>query len=130
MVEEKEIKTIVVVDDEYDIVIGIRGILMAAGYEVIEAYNGLSALNVIKDSHPNLIISDVLMPKMNGFELVDQLKRNKMTHDIPVILLTQKDTFDDIHRGYELGAINYLPKPFDRNTLLEAVEFALASDLV
>ncbi len=116
---------IVVVDDDPNIILAVRSVLETAGYSVADANNGLTALRVIKEQEPHLVISDVLMPQMNGFELVDTLKQSETTREIPVILLSQKDTFDDIHRGYQLGVVNYLPKPFNRETLLEAVKMAL-----
>ena len=93
-------KKIVIIDDESDILLALRGVLENSGYQVEEANNGLSALRIIKEILPDLIISDVLMPEMNGFELVNTLKQLDSTRDIPVILLIYFVNFSTYNNLY------------------------------
>ena len=91
-------------------------------YVVHEAANGKEGVKLAKVVLPELIISDVMMPEMNGYDLCRHIKENKETSHIPVILLTALDDKSNMLKGYELGADNYIPKPFETNILLLTIE--------
>ncbi len=117
---ESMMKKILIVDDEPDViqVIGVR--LKAAGYEIQTAVNGEDALQKIAQEHPDLVILDVVMPKMDGFAAYKQLRSNKDTARIPIIVLTARGKMEDTFKV--LGVDEFMPKPFDFNKLLAAIE--------
>jgi two-component system chemotaxis response regulator CheY len=110
---------ILVVDDDESIRELMRLHLAAAGYEVVVAEDAISAGYIVLRSPPDLIICDVDMPHMDGFEFVAALKADKTVPDIPVIFLTAMDEGD--HRGRQVGAVGYLTKPVRSDRLLSLV---------
>ncbi|MEO1299176.1 MAG: ATP-binding protein, partial [Cyanobacteria bacterium J06636_16] len=116
-------KTILVVDDEPYIRKLLRQELEAAGYQVREAEDGMAALKQVKIAPPDLIILDVMMPNINGFDLAAVLKNNPATMDIPTIVLS---IIQDQERGYRLGIDRYLNKPIDTEVLLRDIKTLLA----
>ncbi len=112
---------VLVVDDDEDVVFVIKNFLEESGYSVSKAFNGETAWMKVKKERPDLIISDIVMPRMDGWELLKKVKTDASTQSIPVILLTQKDDFDDVYRAYHEGTTYFLPKPFDREALLNAL---------
>lgn len=104
--------TVLLVEDDYNIRLLVATALRRAGYEVTTSINGLDALDRIDEAIPDLIISDIMMPEMNGHELLTALRGDPVTRGIPVIFLTAKGETDDIIAGFNLGADDYLPKPF------------------
>jgi CheY-like chemotaxis protein len=110
---------ILVVDDDDSLRELLRMHLSAAGYEVSTAADGISAGYLVLKSPPDLILSDVNMPHMDGFEFVAALKSDKTLPNIPVIFLTSLEEGD--HRGKELGAVGYLTKPVRADRLLDLV---------
>ncbi len=116
-------KTVLVVDDDPNIRELLKQELEAKGYLVIEAQDGLEALNQLKFGRPHLITLDVMMPDLNGFDIAAVLKNNPQTADIPIIILS---IVQDKARGYRLGVDRYLTKPIDTDELLEEVELLLA----
>ena len=121
--EEESLKTILVVDDEPYIRELLRQELEAAGYHVREATDGMDALNLVKTTPPDLIILDVMMPNINGFDLAAVLKNNPETMEIPTIVLS---IIQDQERGYRLGIDRYLNKPIDIEVLLHDIKTLLA----
>jgi PAS domain S-box-containing protein len=115
-------KTILVVDDEANIRRLLRQELETEGYLVTEAKDGVSALEAIKQAHPDLIITDVMMPRLDGFDLTAVLKTNPKTANIPTIILS---IVEDHNRGFRLGVDRYLTKPIDVGSLLNNVETLL-----
>jgi PAS domain S-box-containing protein len=99
----------------------IRLLLEGAGYQVDLAGNGREGLEKVQSSPPDLIISDVLMPVMDGYAFCQAVKASEKTRRIPFVLLTQQNTPQDILRGLTLGADNFIPKPFEDEKLLERV---------
>jgi len=95
--------------------------LNKAGFTPIVANNGIEALMQVKIALPDLIISDVMMPEMDGFELLKALRSNPKTSFIPVIMLTSRDSCEDIIGGLDMGADDYLPKPFDPEILIARI---------
>ena len=110
---------ILVVDDDESLCELLRMHLASAGYEVSTAGDGISAGYLVLKNPPDLILSDVNMPHMDGFEFVAALKADSTLPYIPVIFLTSLDDGD--HRGKELGAVGYLTKPVRADRLLEMV---------
>lgn len=115
-------KTILVVDDERHIVRLVEVNLTRAGYEVATAYDGVEALEKVKETEPDMIVLDVMMPRMDGFEVLKRLQADPDTQDIPVIMLTAKAQDADIFRGWSSGVSSYLTKPFNPRELLTFVE--------
>ena len=110
---------ILVVDDDESLCALLRMHLSAAGYEVSTALDAISAGYQVLRNPPDLIVSDVNMPHMDGFEFVAALKSDKTLPEIPVIFLTSVEDGDS--RGRELGAVGYLTKPVMRDRLLELI---------
>ncbi len=92
------------------------------------AYNGSQALTVLEKQKPNLILLDVLMPEMDGFEVLRRLKAAPETSSIPVILLSALDQLKDISKGYEMGADHYITKPFTNTHLMTVIDHLLSGD--
>lgn len=107
---------ILVVEDDRGARRLTEDILLDAGYEPITASNGLEALDVMERKHVDLMILDVMMPGMDGFELLRQLRGNGF--DLPVLMLTAKQTLPDIKQGLRLGADDYMTKPADEEEML------------
>lgn len=119
-------QTILVVEDEPYILEIVSFLLQAEGYRVLQATNGLDALSVVEYERPDLIVSDVRMPGMDGFSLCEQVRRNPDLVQIPFIFLTARSERGDIRRGMGLGADDYLIKPFEPDELLSAVAARLS----
>jgi two-component system alkaline phosphatase synthesis response regulator PhoP/two-component system response regulator VicR len=115
-------KKILVVDDERHIVRLVEVNLARAGYDVATAYDGVEALEKVKSEKPDMIVLDVMMPRMDGFEVLKRLQADPETQDIPVIMLTAKAQDADIFRGWSSGVSSYLTKPFNPRELLTFVE--------
>ena len=118
---------ILAVDDEPNIVRLIQVNLERHGYTVETANNGAQALAKIKANRPDLLVSDVMMPEMDGFELLANVRRDPTLTDLPVIMLTAKAQDKDVMTGYQYGADMYLTKPFNPQELLQFVKRILAS---
>jgi len=112
---------ILVVDDEPHILKLISFSLEKAGHEVLSAADGLSAISAARDSQPELILMDVMMPLMTGYEAVERLKAEPDTDDIPVIMLSAKSQRYEQDKGIECGAARYICKPFTPKELVEQV---------
>ncbi len=115
---------ILIVDDEKDIVDMLQYNLEKEGYEVLSARNGKDALEQAQ-SHPDLIVLDVMMPEIDGWEVCKQLKKNEMTTAIPILFLTAKGSEIDEVIGLELGAEDYIIKPISIRVLLARIKAAL-----
>ena len=118
---------ILAVDDEVNIVRLIKVNLERHGYTVETANNGAEALAKIKDNRPDLLVSDVMMPEMDGFELLANVRRDPTLMDLPVIMLTAKAQDRDVMEGYKTGADMYLTKPFNPMELITFVKRILSS---
>ncbi|NJL92674.1 MAG: response regulator transcription factor [Anaerolineae bacterium] len=118
----REVKRILVVDDEVRMIGFIRMNLELENFQVIEAHNGLEALEAIRTQLPDLVLLDIMMPKLDGYETLRMLREFS---NIPVIMLTAKGEEEDIVRGLELGADDYVPKPFSPRELSSRVRAVL-----
>jgi two-component system OmpR family response regulator len=123
------LEKVMLVEDDPDIQIVARMSLKMSGISnVVVANNGEECLARVDDFHPDLILLDVMMPKLDGYETCRRLKANPATQSIPVIFLTAKAQQFEITHGMELGAIGYLVKPFDPTTLHSDILKVLAGD--
>jgi two-component system sensor histidine kinase/response regulator len=118
--------TILVVEDDPSMLAIISFLLEDEGYKVVQATDGLAGLSALKDGLPDLIISDVMMPGMDGFDFYERLHARAEWNRIPFIFLTAKGQRTDVRRGMELGADDYLTKPFEPEELISAIEVRLA----
>ena len=115
-------KKILAVDDERHIVRLVQINLEKEGYEVVTASNGREALEKVDSEKPDLVVMDVMMPEMDGFEALKRLKDNEKTASIPVIMLTAKAQDADVFRGWQSGVDLYLTKPFNPMELITFVK--------
>ncbi|MBI4525478.1 MAG: response regulator [Deltaproteobacteria bacterium] len=118
-------ETIFVVDDNPDIVNIVKAVLEGKGYNVLCAYSGAELFTRMKEQRPDLIILDVMMPEMDGLEVLSRLKSASETSSIPVILLTAKVQYEDVLGGYKLGADYYITKPFTGTQLINGINLLL-----
>jgi len=118
---------ILIVDDEKNIATLIELHLEMEGYKTSIAYDGATAFERLSEYTPDLIILDIMMPRMDGWELCRELKGNRKFSDIPVIMLTAKSHKDDIKKGWNLGVADYITKPFSPVRLVEVIKRVLLS---
>lgn len=121
-------KKILAVDDELDVVLIVKTALQTEGFEVETANNGPDALMLAKEHIPDLILLDVMMPGMTGFEVLRALKQNEKTAQIPVIMLTGVSERSKIVEAIGSGTSYYIIKPFDFEDLIDKVNQALAGE--
>jgi two-component system alkaline phosphatase synthesis response regulator PhoP len=119
-------KKIMAVDDERHIVRLIQVNLERAGYQVVTAFDGADALKKADSERPDVIVLDVMMPKMDGFEVLKRLQANPATREIPIIMLTAKAQDQDVFYGWSAGVSAYLTKPFNPLELLTFVKRILS----
>ncbi|RJR26231.1 MAG: response regulator [Candidatus Latescibacterota bacterium] len=117
---------ILVVDDEVNITQILQFSIGAEGFEVLTAQNGEEAIEKARREQPDLIILDIMMPKIDGYEACRILKANPLTRNIPVVLLTAKGREIDKRLGFEVGATDYIVKPFSPNKLIERIHRLLS----
>ncbi|MDG3085030.1 response regulator transcription factor [Vibrio hannami] len=115
-------QTILIVDDKLNVQTLLSEVLISRGYNALCASNGRDAQLVLKKHTPNLILLDVMMPQMNGYEFISELRK---TSDLPVIMITAKQQEQDIVKGFELGADDYISKPFKMSELIVRVQAVL-----
>jgi len=113
---------IVLIEDNQDMRENIKEILELADYEVFEAKNGKVGVELIKEVIPDLILCDIMMPELDGYGVLYMVSKNPKTASIPFIFLTAKSERDDFRKGMNMGADDYLTKPFDDTQLLGAIE--------
>lgn len=119
-------KRILIVEDEKDLARMMGFTLEKAGYAIDFAYDGVEGLEKAKTLKPDLITLDVMMPKMDGYELCQKLKADPDCSQIPILMVTIKDREEDIKKGFAAGANDYLPKAYDRDVLIAKVKKLIA----
>ncbi len=118
-------KKILLVDDAETILMMERMILNKAGYELITAKNGEDAVTKAAAERPDLILMDVVMPKMNGFEACKQIRANDTTKTIPIIMVTTRGEAESVESGFESGCDEYVTKPINGLEIVSKVKSAL-----
>ena len=116
---------ILIADDDPDILALVSFRLQRAGYEILQARNGEEAVQMALDRRPDLAILDVMMPRMDGYEATRRLRQHEETRRMPVILLTARVQEEDIARGFDAGADDYVKKPFSPQELGSRVQAVL-----
>src|SRR5687768_17388575 len=118
-------KKIVIVDDEPNIVMSLEYTFKKNNFEVFIARDGQEALDILKDVQPHIIILDIMMPNVDGYNTLEQIKKDERLKDMKVIFLSAKNKEKDIEKGLSLGANLYIIKPFSVKKLVEQVNFLL-----
>ena len=113
--------TILVVDDDPGIRLAISDYLEMCGYSVITATDGQQALDMVESYRPHLMLTDIVMPRMNGYQLVRSIRQHPSLRLLPVIFLTERNKTEERIQGYQSGADLYLPKPFELPELAAAI---------
>jgi twitching motility two-component system response regulator PilG len=121
-------KTILVVDDSPTVRKLISGKLEKSGHNVVCASDGVEALERMSEIRPDLVLLDITMPRMDGYEVCKQIRSNPEAHDLPVVMISGKDGFFDKVRGKMAGTTGYVTKPFGPETLMKALETYLLPD--
>ena len=127
----KDTKTILVIDDVEENVDIIRQKLTHLGYNVLEAYDGEEGLSLIKTKKPDLVLCDIMLPKLDGWDILQQAQKNEESKSIPIILMTAYTTIQfrgERKRAIELGAVDYLKKPFDLSEMTRLIHSVLNDD--
>ena len=114
-------KRVLIVDDEPDIVELIEFNLKLENVECIKAYDGEQGLFMAKQAKPDVILLDIMLPKMNGYEIARALRADESCKDIPIVMLTARTQQSDIALGKEVGADEYVPKPFAMDELVGVI---------
>lgn len=126
----KKSAKILIVEDEPQINRLIELVLVSDGfYNIKKAFDGIEALNMIKSDKPDLILLDVMLPELDGFTLCKQIKQDEYLKSIQVIMLTAKKMEEDILKGFENGAIDYISKPFSNKILLARIKAHLNNNI-
>jgi DNA-binding response OmpR family regulator len=120
-------KSILLVDDERDLVFYTKLFLEEKGYEVTEAYDGQQALEVLETSRPDLVLLDVTMPRLSGWDVLKRMQEDPENVEIPVLMLTARSEDADKARGWELGVTWYQTKPFELDELAMVIERILTT---
>ena len=119
---------VLIVDDDPGILRAIRHIVEKEGYEVVSATNGMTGLRMAKEENPDLLLLDVMLPGIDGFEICSRLRSDPQTAELPIIMLSAKGQEADRTAGLNVGANEYLTKPVDRTVLLEKMAVLLSKE--
>lgn len=114
---------ILFVEDEEDLTLIVSDTLRGQGYEVITAADGIAGLDRFKSEGADIVVADVMMPKMDGFSMAKEIRKLSLT--VPLLFLTAKSTIDDVEEGFEIGANDYLKKPFELRELIVRIKALL-----
>ena len=114
-------RKVMVIDDSNTIRRSAEIFLTQAGCQVILAQNGFEALSKVNDHQPSIIFCDILMPRLDGYQTCALIKRSPRFHDTPIVMLSSKDGLFDRARGRMVGSVEYLTKPFTKDSLLSVV---------
>lgn len=121
-------KTIVVVDDDKDIRMILRANLEDEGYEVVEASGGRQALELIRENPPDLVVLDIMMPEVDGYDVLQELRSTPEYVELPVVLLTARRQEADVWEGWSAGADYYITKPFKMNELVQFIRYIFGEE--
>ena len=116
---------ILIVDDELDALTALKRALESDNYNVVEAVDGLSAIKKIKTEKPDIVLLDLMMPEIDGFEVCKRLKSDPLYKHVPIIMLTAKGEINDKIEGIEMGADDYVTKPFNLKEIRARIKMVL-----
>lgn len=119
---------VLVVDDEPNIVLSLEFLMEQAGFEVVTAEDGEEALEQVRAASPDLLLLDISLPGMSGFDVLERLRSQDATAQLPIIMLTAHGRDVEREKGMALGADDYITKPFSTQSLVEKVKALLAED--
>lgn len=114
---------ILFVEDEADLTLIVADTLRGQGYEVVTAADGIAGLDKFRSEGAEVVVADVMMPKMDGFSMAKEIRKSSPT--VPLLFLTAKSTIDDVEEGFEIGANDYLKKPFELRELIVRIKALL-----
>jgi len=115
-------KKVLIVDDEPSIIVPLQFLMEQNGYETSVAFSGEEAMETVSESHPNLILLDIMLPIIDGFEVCQRVRENPEWNDIRIILLTAMGSEANIAKGLALGADAYITKPFSNSEVIAKVK--------
>ena len=115
-------KKVLIVDDEPNILISLEFLLTKGGFQVFVARDGQEALDIIKAEMPSLVLLDIMMPNVDGYEVCQYIKNDSLLNHIQVVFLSAKTKDEDIEKGYAMGADLYLTKPFSTRNLMKEIK--------
>tara|TARA_Y100000310_G_C20040745_1_gene516057 strand:+ start:57 stop:434 length:378 start_codon:yes stop_codon:yes gene_type:complete len=122
-------KTILLIEDEAALQKTMGDVLLEEGYEILSALDGEAGMRLAQEKTPNLILLDLILPKMTGFEVLEQLRKDERTKDTPIIVLTNLENLQDIQRATDLGATTYLVKSnYELGEVVKKVKIALGDN--
>lgn len=117
---------VLIVDDEPNILLSLEFLMKKNGFEIFVARDGGEALEIIKSNVPDLIILDIMMPEVDGYEVCQKIKNDRELSAMKIVFLSAKVMKDDIKKGYEMGADLYITKPFSTRKLMKQVDELLS----
>ncbi|MCD6508061.1 response regulator [Candidatus Poribacteria bacterium] len=120
-------KKILLIDDEPEVIETVKFLLNLKNFDVVDARDGVEGLAKAREEKPDLILLDIMLPNMNGYEVCANLKRDPETSDIPVLFLTARDDTDSVMRAHRAGADDYIVKPFSTTILFNKIKRHLAA---
>lgn len=121
---------ILLIEDEHAILDGLEDLMNFFDHEVFVADHGRKGLNLAREHLPDLILIDIVMPAVSGYDVINQLKSDADLAQIPIVILSARTSPKDIEHGYQLGADEYITKPFDPSELLATVGRYMGSDML
>ena len=126
--EEKSKQKILIIEDEATLQKALQEVLTAEGYDILSALDGLRGLEMARQENPDIILLDIILPKMDGFEVLKELKGEEKTESIPVVILTNLSDVSDVQKALDLGATTYLVKAdFSLEDVIKKVKDTLKS---
>ncbi len=125
MPEHRRTRTILVIEDEPDILMLVSRILVLKGYNVLTAGDGYSGLEMVKNNHPDAIVMDMILPGIDGWSLLKEIKQDVKLADIPIIIFSGVTELSKRQKALDMGAVSYLVKPSGISILTEAIASAL-----
>ncbi len=121
---------ILIVDDEKDIVVPLKTSLESDNYNVVEAYTGYEAIEKVHSEIPDLVLLDLRLPDIDGYEVCNRMRKDPLTRLIPIIMLTGRDKIDNKVEGLDIGADDYITKPFNLNELKARIHTVLRRSII
>jgi DNA-binding response OmpR family regulator len=129
-VNAREGTRVLIIDDSKTVVMAIKKFLRSVGYETLEAYDAETGLSILQEQMPDLVFLDIMLPGMNGFTALRTIRRDPLTRDIPVIMMSGNEQAMEQFYGSRIGADDFMQKPFSREEVFYRIDRLLDSDCV